>query len=282
MKGQSLGLSIVGIIALGCAMAATYADDEVCDGVLVQSRFALSNCMIESATAIAASVATQNGCQAGEWNIQAVVPELVYATIPIQGYVVVSNGEDYYVLNGQSSAMLKNSVNCQVATTADVNTFAGEVFTYSSGSGNFYVDAIIDKDESLLCISESLSAGNVTLAGPPIVQLEERDSLSFEAEDDSISAGGMLSILGRSGRGRTTETLPLSAWTMEEEVTLPALNTSLDDAFELEATTTDIGSVGCKIEVEGAVENLEFWTVEGTSGGLTITGTLSIETVDDD
>ena len=282
MKGQLLGLSVAGAIALAGMMPVSYADDDVCDGVLVQSRFALSNCMIESAVAIAASVATQNGCEAGEWHIKAVVPELIYSTIPIQGYVVVSNGEDYYLLNGQSSAMLKNSVNCQVATNADVNTFAGEVFTYSSGSNNYYVNAIIDKDQSLLCITESLSAGNVTLAGPPIVQLEELNSLGFQQEDSTITAAGMLSILGRSGKGGKAQSLPLSAWSLAEEVTIPPLNTSMDEAFELKATTSDIGSGACEIEVEGAVENLEFWTIEGTSGGLTITGTLSIEAEADD
>lgn len=92
MKHQLLGLSVAGTIALAGMVPVSFADDDVCDGVLVQSRFALSNCMIESAVAIAASVATQNGCRAGEWNIQAVVPELYISTIPIQGYLVVSNG----------------------------------------------------------------------------------------------------------------------------------------------------------------------------------------------
>ena len=49
------------------------------------------------------------------------------------------------------------------------------------------------------------------------------------------------------------------------------------------ATTNGIGS-GCKIEVDGTIQNLLSYIVEGAEGGLTIAGTLSVgpDTGDED
>ena len=195
MKHQRLSWSVAAAIAMAGVIPATYAeDDEVdCDGILVQSRFALANCMVESIVAIAAAAASTNGCTAGEWSISAIVPEWYRTTLPIQGLAYVSNGAgDAYELTGQSSAMLKNNVNCQVNTTDDENTFDGQELNYSAGSGNYYPDAVIDKDDYLLCISSSLSAGNISLDKQ---DFEETDSLSFDDEDDAIETEGILSIL---------------------------------------------------------------------------------------
>ena len=70
MKKQVLSLSIASVIALAGSMPAS-ADD--C--IEVQSLFAIANCMVESAVAIAAAAATENGCAEGEWSIDAIVPE---------------------------------------------------------------------------------------------------------------------------------------------------------------------------------------------------------------
>jgi hypothetical protein len=75
---------------------------------------------------------------------------------------LVYNSQDAYELTGQSSAQLQNDVNCQVNTTTEGNTFAGVELIYSAGSGNSYVDAVIDRDNYLLCISQSVSEGNIS------------------------------------------------------------------------------------------------------------------------
>jgi hypothetical protein len=279
MKKQLLSLSVAAAIALVGVVPASYADDDdECDGVLVQSRFALANCMVESAVAIAAAAAGENGCKAGEWTIEAIVPELYLATIPIQGLTHVYNGTDRYDLTGQSSAQLQNNVNCQVNTTASANSFDGQELTYSAGSGNYYVDAIIDKDDNMLCITNALSAGNIALGDD---DFNEQDSLMFEDEDDAIEAAGLLSILKSRGRGRNTVTELVSGWVVDEAVSIPDLGETAEEGFEMTATSNDIAS-GCKIEIEGSVQNLVSYTVEGEEGGLTITGTLSVEPADED
>lgn len=276
MNKQILGLSLAGAIALA---GATPISAEDCDGVLVQSRFALVNCMIESAVAIAASAAEQNGCSGGEWTIEAIVPEYYLATIPVQGLTHVYNESDRYQLNGQSSALEKNHVNCRVATTESGNTFAGQQLTYSSGFANYYPNAIINKDESMLCITESVSSGNIAL-GPD--DFNEVDDLTFGVDDGQIVAAGLLTILeGQKGNNPHRPQQALSAWNMEAEVLMPELGETAEDGFELEAMTYDIGN-GCEIEVEGSVENLRIWTVEGLSGGLTVFGTLSVKQEDED
>ena len=119
-------MSIAGALALAGAIPAGAEDEIECDGVLVQSRFALANCMLESAVAIAATLVTdQKGCNVGKWDIAAVVPEWVLATIPVQGYLTLSGNGDELNLTGRASAMLQNDVSCRVATTDDTNAIAG-------------------------------------------------------------------------------------------------------------------------------------------------------------
>ena len=285
MKKHILSLSVVAAVALAGVVPYTYADDDEidCDGVLVQSRFALANCMVESAVAIAAAAASDNGCQAGEWAIESIVPELYLATIPVQGLAHVYNGEDAYDLTGQSSAQLQNNVNCQVNTTSSGNTYDGEELTYSAGSGNFYVDAVIDKDDYLLCITQSVSDGNIALGDD---DFDEQNNLSFS---DDIEATGLVSISQSKGRGRNATTEVLSAWTVDEEVDMPdEVCSNLQNPgecdlgeFEMTATSDDIAG-GCKIEVEASILNLVSYIVEGEEGGLTIAGILSVGPDDGD
>jgi hypothetical protein len=301
MKKQILSLSVAAATALAGAMPASYADDEDefdCIGLLVQSRFALANCMVESAVAIAAAAASDNGCQAGEWEIDSIVPEFYQATIPIQGLAHVYNGLDSYDLTGQSSAQLQNNVNCQVNTTSSGNTYVGEELTYSAGSGNYYVDAVIDKDNYLLCITQSVSEGNIAIGDE---DFDEQNYLMFDNEDD-IRANGLVSIYGStgggngqgSGNGGSSTTTLLSDWIVNETAKIPeevcipdAVENYPEDCdlgeFDLTATTNDVES-GCKIEVDGTIQNLLSYTVEGLEGGLTIAGTLSVgpDDVDDD
>ena len=280
MKKHILSLSVAAAIALTGVAPFSYADDDDevdCDGILVQSRFALANCMVESALAIAAAAASDNGCEAGEWAIESIVPELAYTTIPVQGLARVYNGDDFYELTGQSSAQLQNNVNCQVNTTTEDNTFDGEDLTYSAGSGNYYLDAVIDKDAYLLCITQSVSDGNIALGDE---DFEEDNHLLFS---DDIEATGMVTISQTRGRGNRATTEVLSGWAIDETADIPdevcedllhPENCDLGE-FSMTATTNDIGS-GCQIEVEGTILNLLSYIVEHESGGLTIAGTLSV------
>lgn len=276
MKKQLLSLSIAGAITLAGGISAAFADED-CDGVLVQSRFALANCMIESAVAIAAAAATENGCQAGEWDIETVVPEYILNTIPIQGTTsITGNNGDIVELTGSSSALEQNNVNCRVSSTASGNVFDGKVLTYSPGFNNFYVDAIIDRDSSMLCITESVSSGDIGLGDD---DYDESNNLTFSSDtedgSDIITAAGLIVISESQGQGQG-DPGDLSAWTTEEEVLIPVVGGLEEEGFELEAVTDEIGS-GCKIDVEASVENLEYWVIEGVSGGLTISGTLEVE-----
>jgi hypothetical protein len=286
MERRLFNLTVVAAIAFAGISSLATADEEECDGVLVQSRLALANCMIESAVAIAAAAATENGCVEGEWEITAVVPELISSLIPLQGATYLSNGGgDFVELTGQSSALEQNNINCRVATTSSGNVFDGKELNYSPGFDNYYVDAILDRDSHLVCISKSLSSGDIDLGGD---DFDESNSLTFEEEDDSIQAEGLIVIgasqgQGGSGQGQGPggpEPEDLSIWEVDEEVSIPPVGETEEDAFELEAETDDIGE--CKIKVEAAVENLEMWTVEGVAGGLTISGKLSVEPSDDD
>jgi hypothetical protein len=276
MKKTLLSVSIAAALALAGAMPASAEDEIECDGVLVQSRFALANCMLESAVAIAATVATQDGCNEGEWDIAAIVPEWVLATIPVQGYLTMSGGEDDLTLNGQASAMLQNDVSCRVATTDDLNTFAGRAVTYSSGSGNSYLDAVVDRDESLLCIKYATSAGNIDVEGSTLAYAEA-NSLEFQAEEDGlIKAEGPLTISARRGR----QVAMLSGWSLDEEVLIPAVGETAPDGLELAAESDDFGGSVCKVKIEADVESLLYPTSE-TTGGLTISGKLVVEEEDD-
>jgi hypothetical protein len=276
MKKTLLSVSIAAALALASAMPASAEDEIECDGILVQSRFALANCMLESAVAIAATVATQDGCNEGEWEIAAIVPEWVLATIPVQGYLTMSGGGDDLTLNGQASAMLQNDVSCRVATTDDLNTFAGRAVTYSSGSGNSYLDAVVDRDESLLCIKYATSAGNIDVEGSQLAYAEA-NSLEFQGEEDGlIKAEGPLTISARRGR----QVAMLSGWSLDEEVLIPAVGETALDGLELAAESDDLGGSVCKVKIEADVESLLYPTSE-TTGGLTISGKLVVEEEDD-
>jgi hypothetical protein len=286
MKNKSSRLTVVAALAFASVSSVTTAETEECDGVLVQSRFALANCMIESAVAVAAAAATENGCVAGEWDIEAVVPELISGLIPLQGTTTISGNGDFVELTGQSSALAQNNINCRVATTSSGNVFDGKALTYSPGFDNYYVDAIIDRDSNMLCISESLSSGDIELDDE---DFDESNSLTFQEEDGLIEAEGMIIIgasqgQGGSGQGQGPggpEPEDLSIWDVEEEVLIPDVNQTALEGFELEAETDDIG-LGCEIEVAADVQNLASWIVEGETGGLTISGKLFIEVADDD
>jgi hypothetical protein len=282
MRKKLLSLSVTSALVLAGVVPSAFAQDaEDCDGILVQSRFALANCMLESAAAIAAAVVTQEGCLEGEWDIEAVVPEWVLETIPIQGFLTLQGGEDALALTGQSSAQLQNNVNCQVATTDAGNSFGGLEVNYSSGSGNFYPDAIIDRDLYLLCISDAQSAGNITVQDSGD-EYEESNNLEFEEEDGVIEADGTLLISARRGQGggggRPAGTA-LSEWDLDEEVIIPAVNQTAIEGFEFEAESADVPGLPddsvCEIEIEADIENLDFPITED-SGGLTITGKLEI------
>jgi hypothetical protein len=276
MKKTLLSVSIAGALALAATLPAGAEDDIECDGILVQSRFALANCMLESAVAIAATVVTdQKGCNAGEWDIAAVVPEWVLATIPVQGYLTLSGNGDELTLTGQASAMLQNDVSCRVATTDDTNTFAGRAVNYASGSGNSYLDAIVDKDESLLCIKSFSSAGNIDLEGSKLAYTEA-DSLLFAEDEEGIKAEGSLTISSRKGKKVTV----LSGWSLEEEVLIPPVGETALEGFELEAYSDDLGEAVCEVKIEADLENLVYPTSE-IIGGLTISGKLTIEAEDD-
>jgi hypothetical protein len=274
-KRTLLSVSISGAVAPSETIPAGAEDEIECDGVLVQSRFALANCMLESAVAIAATVVTQDGCNAGEWDIAAIVPEWVLATIPVQGYLTMSGNGDDLTLTGQASAMLQNDVSCRVATTDDTNTFAGRAVNYAAGSGNSYLDAVIDKDQSLLCIKYAASAGNIDVEGSQLAYTEA-NSLEFQVEDGEIKAEGPLTISVRKGQRDTV----LSGWSLDEEVLIPPVGETALEGFELEAASDDLGEAACKVKIEAAVESLYYPTTE-TTGGLTISGKLKVEAEED-
>jgi len=284
MKSKLFNLTVVAAIVFAGLSSVATAQEEECDGVLVQSRFALANCMIESAVAIAAAAATANGCAEGEWDMTAVVPELISSLIPLQGTIYLEGNGDFVEATGQSSALEQNNINCRVATTSSGNVFDGKALTYSPGFNDFYNDAIIDRDSNLLCIDESVSSGDIELGSD---DFDESNALTFEGEDDAIEAEGLIIIgesqgQGGSGQGQGPggpEPEDLSVWEVDEEATIPPMGEIAEEAFELEAETDDIGE--CKIEIEAAIENLFSWTVEGVEGGLTISGTLSVEPEDD-
>ena len=175
--------------------------------------------------------------------------------------------------------MLKNNVNCSISTTASENTFDGQELNYSTGSGNYYVDAIIDMGSPTLCISSSVSSGDIALGDN---DFDEENTLIFEAEDGEIEGSGVLSILQSQGKGSNPNKPPemLSGWSVEFKAMIPELGTAEQEAYEMEATTDDLGN--CQIKVEAAIENLTNYVEEGLSGGLTIYGTLEVESEAED
>jgi hypothetical protein len=294
MKKHLLSLSVAAAIALAGGIPSAYAleeceveiNGETVTGVLVQSRFALANCMLEAAVSMAKAAATKNGCQKGEWDITAIVPEFISSLIPLQGTTTITGDGDAVELNGVSSALEQNNINCRVTTTDANNIFAGDSVTYSSGFNNFYVNAIIDRNTNQLCITKAVSSGDIELGDSDYDEANEL-TFTYDAEDDEIEVGGWQTISesqGGSGQGKGqgpgNQGDELSYWDVEEEVKIPPMDAPpLDEAFELEAETDDIVS-GCKVEIEASVENLFAYIIEGETGGLTIEGTLSVEPVE--
>jgi len=197
------------------------------------------------------------------------VDEWYLETMPIQGSLIVTDGaEDYFLLNGKVSAVFnpaQNNVLCQVSSEDIANTLYGVPFIYSAGRDNLYPGAVIDRDESLVCITTASSAGNITIEEPPRPRLEEVNGLAFTGAEGVISGGGSLTISERKGKNPTSE-----AWDLVETVVMPALASSNDDVFSFTASSTDGGT--CTITVEGGIYN----------GGadspfdLTVSGTLSV------
>lgn len=269
MKSRLPILAIAGAMTLATGIPVSRAQDVECDGVLVQSRLALANCMVESAVAVAAAMVSQEGCEAESWELSALVDEYYLATMPIQGSVLVQGGADAdsLLLNGKVSAVFnpaKNNVLCQVSSEDIENTLYGVPFTYSGGKDNLYPDAVIDKDEALVCITTASSAGNITIEEPPRPRLEEVNNLAFTEAEGVISAGGSLTISERKGKNPTSE-----GWSIVETILMPAENAGEPDGFSFTASR-DGG--GCTIQVDGGILNgadlSPFW--------LTIDGTMSV------
>ncbi len=279
MKKQFLSLSIASVIALAGSMP-VYADEDIdCEGVLVQSRFALANCMVESALAIAAAAATDNGCQAGEWDIEVDIPENNFRLIPLQGTTYISGNDDAVELSGQSSALAQNNVNCRIETTESGNLFNGEELNYASGFNNFYVDAIFDRDAYELCIKEAVSSGDIALGDD---DFDESNSLTFAEEDDAIVAEGVIVISASQGQGGSgnsqgpggPEPDELSTWLVEERVVMPDVGETEEEGMEMEAYTN---TGDCEVEVEAAIVDTASPLNPDVSLGLKIIGILEVE-----
>jgi hypothetical protein len=268
MNKPLLTIAVTTAIALAGAAPATQAQEVECDGVLVQSRLALTNCMVESAVAVAAALVSQEGCVAETWNIGALVDEYYLQTMPIQGSLTVAGGDDdFFLLNGKVAAVFnpaKNNVLCQVSSEDVENTLYGVPFTYSGGKDNLYPDAVIDRDESLVCVNDFSSAGNITIEEPPRPRLEEVDELTFDETLGVITAGGYLTILERKGNNPSSE-----EWSLVEMIVLPPENSGNTDGFSLTASRS---INGCTITVNGDIFNgadaSPFW--------LTMDGTMSV------
>jgi len=126
-----------------------------------------------------------------------------------------------------------------------------------------------------LCIKSFSSAGNIDLEGSKLAYTEA-DSLDVAEEEEGIDAAGTLKISLRKGK---TETV-LSAWSLEEEVSIPPVGETALEGFELEAASEDLGESVCEVKIEAAVESLYYPTIE-TTGGLTIPGKLKVEAEED-
>jgi hypothetical protein len=203
--------------------------------------------------AIAGAVISQEGCEAENWDLGALVDEYYISTMPIQGSLTVTGGEsgDYFLLNGKVSAVFnpaKNNVLCQVSSEDVDNFLYGIPFTYSGGRDNLYPDAVIDKDEPLVCINTASSAGNITIEEPPRPRLEEVNSLTFTEAVGVISVeDGSMTISERKGKNPRSE-----EWTIVESIVMPAANSAQPDGFSFTASRT---GDGCTVTVTGDIVN---------------------------
>lgn len=270
MNRKLLALVVSTAISLAGVTGSGQAQEVECDGVLMQSRLALANCMVESAVAIAAAVVKEEGCAVESWQVSALVDEYYLSTMPIQGSLVVQGGAngDFVLLNGKVAAVFnpaKNNVLCQVSSEDIENTLYGVPFTYSGGKDNLYPEAVIDKDEALVCIRDFSSAGNITIEAPPKPRLQELDSLTFSGDSTNVQAIGDLTISERRGNSTSSEN-----WGLVQSIYVPPENEGAADAFLLTASRLE---GDCTIEVRGAIYNgadeSPFW--------LTMDGTMSVQ-----
>lgn len=267
MKKKLMTVAVSGGLALAIGLPAATVRAE-CEGVEIQSRLALANCMIESAVGIAAAMVQYQGCNAGEWDIRALVDEYYLQTLPIQGSLSVTGDGETFLLNGKSAAQFNpelNNVLCQVSSEDIANMFAGVPFTYSGGRDNYYPDAVIDRQSALICVTDYLGSGRVTLDVPGNPQYLERDTLAFSTDGTTIYGDGALTVL-RRGQGGSVAT-----WGLAKEILMPPIDTLQTDGFEVEATLN-----GCEIEIEADVYNGGVFVPE-FGYGLDIYGTLKIE-----
>jgi hypothetical protein len=283
-------LSISSALALAVSMP-VYADE--CEGVLVQSRFALANCLVESAVAIAAAAAAENDCQAGPWNIQVDIPETNFRLIPLQGTAYITGDGDDVELSGQSSALAANNVNCRIETTESDNLFDGKDLVYASGFNNFYEAAIIDRDLYELCIKDAVSSADIALGDD---DFDESNNLTFAEEDDAIVAEGKIYIgesQGGQGQGQgegqgpggpdDSEDDDLDIWEVKERVVMPEVGGT--GSFDMGAVSDDFNE-RCTITVGGDIVDTASPLNPAVSTSLQIIGTLSVtvggEDEDDD
>ena len=251
----------------------------------MNARKALADCMVEAAvSAIAAIETTKGSCVTGEWSMEVSVPEFTLSKLPIQGTLMVSNGEEMFAYNGKLTAKgavseVTRDVLCEVQTQDIDNTFLGTEFTYASGQDNIFPDAQTDPDSPNLLVSTLESRGTITLEGsPPRVQLREEDRLEFSEVEDEIRADGWVNILAR--RGNSVDIL--STWEIEDEDDMPLWIQKTDgiepgffeEGFKAEFITDELGVAECEIEIEADVVVDDF--------ALTMTGELELEAEDEE
>jgi len=267
-----LTFSIASAFAL--AASATHADDDI-EGVEMNSRMALADCMIEAAVSAIAAIETSAGsCVTGEWNLDVSVPEPYLNELPIQGTLVVYNAEEGFTFNGKLTAKgvvseEAQDVLCEVQTVGDDNAATGKQFTYASGQNNIYPAAQTDADDPYLSISSFESRGNITFEDSQQANLAEVDHLEFfEGEEGTILADGFVNILLRMGNRIQV----LSTWEVEEEDDAP-LWIQKTDKFKAEFITDQLGVAECEIEIEAdiAVDDFE----------LTMNGSVEVEAEDE-
>jgi hypothetical protein len=122
MKSRARIFVVAGAVALALGLSTRRAQEPECDGVLMQGRLALANCIVESA--VAADVISQEGCNEGSWDIGALVDEYYLSTMPTRGSLMVQGGGsgDSFVLNGKVSAVsnpARNNVLCGICRRAN-------------------------------------------------------------------------------------------------------------------------------------------------------------------
>ena len=281
MRKNLLSLSIANVFALATAAPATHAVD-------MHSRTAAADCMIEAAISIAATIITYKGsCDVGEWALDVQVNESIDDTIPMQGSLTVSGGEDAvsnYKLNGKMAVFnpADDDVNCRVDTIAATNQFQGVPFVYSGRDETSYLDALPeDPDDPFLNVSKFRSKGNVIITEKPRINYLEDDNLTYDYYDDEdleasiIRATGDIQVLGF--KNNRPSLVALSDWVTESEDGdwMQYIPDPVDDEEGLEGwvhiefISDDFDVDECEIEVEADA------TI--TSDALSLHGEIIIE-----